>query len=124
MTPLGHRMIEDMRVRNLSPQTQKAYLLQGSLFARHFGSSPALLGPEEIRTYQLYLANHKKLAPASILLATAALRFLYKTTLQKPWSLPEVLPLPRQPQKLPEVLSPEQVQRSDSSPATSTASGW
>jgi len=106
MTPLRQRRIEDMRVRNLSPQTQKAYLLQGSLFARHFGSSPALLGPEEIRTYQLYLANHKKLAPASILLATAALRFLYKTTLQKPWSLPEVLPLPRQPQKLPEVLRP------------------
>jgi site-specific recombinase XerD len=104
-------MIEDMRVRNLSLQTQKAYVLQGSLFARHFGKSPALLGPEEIRTYQLYLANDKKLAPASILLATAALRFLYKTTLQKPWSLPEVLPLPRKPQKLPEVLSPEQVQR-------------
>jgi len=111
MTPLRQRMIEDMRVRNLSPQTQQAYLLQGSLFARHFGSSPALLGPEDIRTYQLYLANDKKLAPASILLATAALRFLYKTTLHKPWSLPEVLPLPRQPQKLPEVLSPEQVQR-------------
>jgi len=111
MTPLRQRMIEDMRVRNLSPRTQESYLLQVSLFARHFGKSPALLGPEDIRAYQLYLANDKKLAPASILLATAALRFLYKVTLQKPWSLPEVLPLPRQPQKLPEVLSPQQVQQ-------------
>ena len=111
MTPLRQRMIEDMRVRNLSPRTQETYLLQGSLFARHFGKSPALLGPEEIRSYQLYLTNVKKLAPASIQLATAALRFLYKITLHKPWSLPEVLPLPRKPHKLPEVLSPQQVQR-------------
>ena len=78
MTPLRQRMLEDMRVRNLSPRTQETYLLQVALFARHFRQSPDLLGPEEIRAYQLYLTNEKKLAPASILLATAALRFLYK----------------------------------------------
>ncbi len=111
MTPLRQRMIEDMRVRNLSPRTQEGYLLQVSLFARHFGKSPALLGPGDLRAYQLYLANEKKLAPASILLATAALRFLYKITLRQTWSMPEVLPLPRQPQTLPEVLSPGQVQQ-------------
>ena len=111
MTPLRQRMIEDMRIRNLSPRTQETYLLQISLFARYFRKSPDLLGPEEIRAYQLYLANEKKLATASLLLATAALRFLYKVTLHQPWSLPEVLPLPHKPQKLPVVLSPEQVQQ-------------
>ena len=49
MTNLRQRMTEDMQVRNLSPNTQASYLQQVSLFARHFGKSPALLGPEEIR---------------------------------------------------------------------------
>ena len=111
MTPLRQRMIEDMRMRNLSPRTQESYLLQVSLFARHFRRSPALLGPEELRAYQLYLVNEKHAAPATILLAVAALRFFYRVTLQKAWSLPHVLPLPRRPQKLPEVLSPQEVGR-------------
>ena len=52
-------------------------------FARHFGKSPEILGPEEIRTYQVYLTNEKKLAISSILIAICALRFLYKVTLKK-----------------------------------------
>jgi len=109
MTPLRKSMIEDMQVRNLSPNTRESYLQQVSLFARHFGKSPHLLGPEEIRSYQLYLTNEKKLATSSIHIATAALRFLYKVTLKKDWTLAEVIPLPRKPQKLPVVLSPEEV---------------
>lgn len=111
LTPLRQRMIEDMRMRNLSPRTQESYLLQVSLFARHFHRSPALLGPEKIRAYQLYLVNDKHAAPASVLLAMAALRFFYRVTMHKAWSLPHVLPLPRQSQKLPEVLSPQEVGR-------------
>ena len=53
----------------------------------------------------------RKLAPNSIVLAVAALRFLYQVTLEKKWTFPEVLPLPRKPQKLPVVLSPEEVCR-------------
>jgi hypothetical protein len=60
-------MTEDMQVRNLSPHTQTSYLQQVSLFARHFHKSPEQLGPEEIRTYQVYLTNEKKLAPGSVL---------------------------------------------------------
>ena len=69
MTPQRQRMIEDMQVRNLSPQTQACYVQQVSLFARHFKKSPEILGPEEIRSYQVYLTNEKKLAPGSILIA-------------------------------------------------------
>jgi len=100
-----------MQVRNLSPRTQESYVWQASLFARHCGKSPALLGPEEIRAYQLYLVNEKKLAANSILLATAALRFLHRVTLQKNWTWPQVLPLPRRPRQLPVILSPEEVVR-------------
>ena len=102
-------MTEDMQVRNLSPHTQDSYVQQVSLFARHFNKSPEVLGPEEIRSYQVYLTNEKKLAPSSILIAVAALRFLYKVTLHRDWAVEEIIPAPKKPQKLPIVLSPEEV---------------
>ena len=67
MTPLRQRMLEDMQIRNFSRNTQTSYLQQVSLFARHFRRSPEGLGPENIRTYQLFLTKEKKLAPGSIL---------------------------------------------------------
>jgi site-specific recombinase XerD len=109
MTSLRQRMIGDMQVRNPSPHTQASYVQQVSLFARHFHQSPEALGPEEIRTYQLYLTNERKLAPGSILQAVGALRFLYKVTLHKDWTVQDVIPAPKKPQTLPVVLSPEEV---------------
>ena len=109
MTPLRQRMIEDIQVRNISPHTQASYLQQVALFARHFHTPPERLGPEEIRAYQVYLTNDKKLAPGSILTAVAALRFLYKVTLKKDWRFDDIIPAPKRPQTLPVVLSPEEV---------------
>jgi integrase/recombinase XerD len=109
MTSLRQRMTEDMQLRNLALNTQTSYVQQVSLFARHFNKSPEALGPEEIRAYQVYLTNEKKLAPGSILIAVAALRFLYKVSLKKKWPFDEVIPAPKKPQKLPVVLSPEKV---------------
>ncbi len=83
MTSLRQRMTEDMQVRNLALNTQTSYLQQVSLFARHCNKSPEQLGPEHIRDYQVFLTNEKKLAPGSVLIAVAALRFLYKVTLHK-----------------------------------------
>jgi site-specific recombinase XerD len=102
-------MLEDMRVRNFSPHTQSTYALQVSLFARYFRKPPDQLGPEEIRSYQVYLTDQRKLAPGSILIAVAALRFLYKVTLHKDWTVEDIIPAPKKPQKLPIVLSPEEV---------------
>ena len=76
MTPLRQRMLEDMQVRNLSPNTQRAYIENVARFARYFGRSPAELGPEEIRTYQVSLIRERKLAPSSLEIAVGALRFL------------------------------------------------
>lgn len=109
MTKLRQRMTEDMQVRNLALNTQRVYLEQVSRFARHFNKSPEQLGPEEIRAYQVYLTNEKKLAPSSVLIAVAALRFLYKVSLKRKWPFDEVIPAPKKPQKLPIVLSPEEV---------------
>jgi site-specific recombinase XerD len=109
MTPLRQRMIEDMQVRNLALNTQRSYLEQVSRFARHFNKSPEQLGPEDIRAYQVYLTNEKKLAPGSVLIAVAALRFLYKVSLKRDWQFDDVIPAPKKPQKLPVVMSPEEV---------------
>jgi site-specific recombinase XerD len=102
-------MTEDMQVRNLSPCTQTSYVQQVFLFARHFDKSPEELGPEDIRACQVHLTNEKKLAPGSVLIAVAALRFLCKVSLKKDWTFAEVIPAPKKPQTLPIVLSPEEV---------------
>jgi integrase/recombinase XerD len=109
MTPLRQRMLEDMQVRNLSIHTQTAYTRHVAQFARHFDRSPERLSPEDIRTYQVYLTNEKKLSPRSIIAATAALRFLYTVTLQKDWNLARSVPLPKEPQSLPTILSRDEV---------------
>jgi integrase/recombinase XerD len=109
MTSLRQRMTEDMQVRNLALNTQMSYVQQVSLFARHFNKSPEQLGPDDIRAYQIYLTNEKKLAPGSVLIAVAALRFLYKVSLKRDWRFDDVIPAPKKPQRLPVVLSPEEV---------------
>ena len=59
MTSLRQRMIQDMQVRNLAIGTQDSYVRHVLLFARHFNKSPELLGPEQIRSYQIYLTNER-----------------------------------------------------------------
>src|SRR5262249_53303838 len=109
MTILRQRVTEDMQIRNLSPCTQATYLQQITQFACYFGKSPDLLGLEDIRAYLIYLTNERKLAPSSIHIAVGALRFFYKVTLKREWTFAEALPLPKKPQKLPIILSPEEV---------------
>ena len=109
MTSLRLRMMEDMQVRNLSRHTQDSYLLQVSQFARHFAKSPALLGPEDIHAYQVYLTNEKKLAPRSVQVTVAALRFLYRVTLGLDWDFDRIIPCPKAPKTLAVILSPEEV---------------
>jgi site-specific recombinase XerD len=108
VTPLRQRMIDDMVVRNLAVNTQECYLQQVRLFAQYFGKSPDQLGPEQIRTYQLYLAQEKQAAVGTRIIAVSALRFLYKVTLRREWAV-ELIPTPKKPQKLPIILSPAEV---------------
>jgi site-specific recombinase XerD len=98
-------MLEDMQIRNLAVNTQESYVQQISLFARYFNQSPERLGPGQIRTCQVYLTKEKKVATGSILIAISALRFLYKVTLKKDWTLEDIIPAPKKPQTLPVVRS-------------------
>lgn len=108
MTPLRKRMIEDMQLRNLSPETQRSYIHYIYGLARYYHTDPEQLSLEEIREYQLYLINVRRYSPESVNSFVAAARFLYNTTLETPW--PEgVLPRARVPKKLPVVLSPVEI---------------
>ena len=110
MTVLRQRMLDDMRIRNLAAETQTSYLRQVAKFARYYGQSPELLGPEDIRTYQLHLLDDRQLAPTSVAGTVAALRFLYQVTLKRDWAV-EALPMPKRGETLPVILSPEEVVR-------------
>jgi site-specific recombinase XerD len=103
-------MIEDMRVRNLSPNTQRAYVEHVARFARYFGKSPELLGPEDIRTYQVYLTRQKHASSSSLVQAVCALRFLFRLTLGKEWTI-RYIPTPKKEKKLPVVPSQDEVSR-------------
>ncbi len=111
MTPLRRRMIEDMQIRNLAPETQRAYLQHVSLFACHFGKSPQDLGPDEIRSYRIHLAVNRRLASSSISAAVSALRFVYIVTLRRAWTVEQDIPTCRQIRRLPVVLSQDEVAR-------------
>src|ERR1017187_8860507 len=104
MTALRQRMLEDLHIRNYAPSTVACYIRAVAAFAKHFRKSPDQLGPEEIRQYQLFLLNEKKVKLSTYIQAVAALRFFYRNTLNRKID-PERLPLPRYETKLPVILS-------------------
>jgi len=108
MTELRRRMLEELRLRNYSPNTIEVYLRCVANFAHHFRVSPDRLGPEHIREYQLFLVERKKVSWPVFNQTVCALRFFYHHTLHRDWMI-EHIPYPRHEQKLPVVLSPAEV---------------
>ena len=103
-------MSEDMEIRNLSPRTRREYLYNVARFARHFGKSPDLLGPDEIRLYQVYLLHDRHLSWSYYNQCICALRFFYQVTVEKEWIIRH-LPFPRKEKHLPVVLSMNELAR-------------
>jgi integrase/recombinase XerD len=108
MTPLRQRFQHDLQLRNYRPRTIQTYTEAVARFARHFGRSPEQLGPEEIRTYQLYLLHERHASWSSFNQVVCALRFLYRVTVPRPWAV-EQIPYGKKPKSLPAVLSREEV---------------
>jgi integrase/recombinase XerD len=109
MSPLRRRMIEDMTIRNLSRSTQQSYVYAVAKFSRHFNSPPDRLGMEEVRAYQLHLVG-QKYSWTHINQVACALRFFYGITLGQKEAFERIIS-GKEPEKLPPVLSSEEVVR-------------
>jgi len=110
MTSLRKRMIEEMELRNFAPKTIELYVGNVAMFARHFGKSPEQLGYEEVRQYLLYLVQEKKVAWSTYNQALAALRYLYRWVMKQGEFVQDIRG-PRREQRLPEVLSFNEIRR-------------
>jgi len=65
MTRLRKMMLEELQRRNYSEITTRKYLQYVTAFARHFGKSPDQLGANELRSYQAYLLQERKVTPGT-----------------------------------------------------------
>jgi integrase/recombinase XerD len=110
MTSLRQRMLEELRLRNLSEQTTRLYIGSVKRFSQYFRQSPDQLGPEQIREFLLHLIDDRKSAPSTIQLYRSALRFLYVTMLKRSWFEQDVVRIKKR-LKLPTVLSAEEITR-------------
>jgi len=109
ISPLRQRMIDDMTLRKLAPKTQAGYLRAVIKFTLFFGRSPDLASPEDLRTFQLQQVE-QGVSSTTINATITGLRFLFDVTLERPSALKRMSRV-RQPQKLPQVLSVDEVAR-------------
>ena len=109
MTPLRRRMIEDMKLKNLSTRTINTYVSRVSNFARHFGRSPEHLGRDDVRAYLLLLIQEKKVSWSvynQTLAAPAVPLRGHPRSQETSWNASRS---PSKPKRLPVVLSPDEV---------------
>jgi integrase/recombinase XerD len=109
ISALRRRMIEDMKVRNLSSVTQRCYVHAVAKFAQYFKRSPDRLGLTEVRAYQIHLVSAGK-SWDGFNVAVSALRFFYGVTLGRS-AMVERIPYARKRQQLPAILSADEVVR-------------
>jgi integrase/recombinase XerD len=109
ISPLRQRMIDDMRMRKLSPKTQSHYLRAVRQFAGYLGHSPDIATVEDLRRYQLHLVDHG-ISPVSLNAAITGLKFFFDITLDRAELMAKMQPV-RVPRTLPVVLSREEVAR-------------
>ncbi len=107
ISPLRQRMIDDMTARRFTEDTQRDYVRNVRNFAAFLGRSPDTATSDDLRRYQLHMAQQQIGAP-TINAAIAALRFFFNVTLERP-DLVRPLRTVTEPRKAPIVLSPEEV---------------
>jgi integrase/recombinase XerD len=109
VSPLRQRMLEDMAARKLNPHTQRSHISSCKRFAAWLKRSPDTATPDDVRRFQLRLIE----GGASICNRNrimTGVRFLFRVTLRRHDLAAEVWHI-KEPQKLPPVLSPEEVKR-------------
>ena len=110
MTPLRQRMLDALQLRGMADRTQEAYIEAVAHLARHYARSPDKLSAEEVQRYLLHLLRERKLARSSVNQYGCAYRFFYGTVLGLDGQAFQI-PLAAAPQRLPEILSREELVR-------------
>lgn len=108
MSELRQRMIEDMQLANMSPETIRSYVSAIRQMTAHFMEPPDRLSQEQVRKYILYLTTVRKLAQMTLRVKLAAIKFFYGKTLDLDWPVLEIAKA-RPGRKLPDVLSRREV---------------
>lgn len=108
MHPLRKQMDDDMVLRGMAVRTRESYLKAVAGLAKHYHRALDQISEAEVQQYLLYLLTVRKLAWNSCNIVTHGLKFFYHHTLRRP-ELDFVIPSARQPQKLPQILSREEV---------------
>ena len=109
ITPLRQRMIEDMNSRKLGIHSQRSHIHSCKRFAAFLQHSPETATAEDLRQFQLHLAESGTSIGNRNRIMTGV-RFLYRVTLRRPDLAAEIFHL-REPQKIPLVMSPEEARR-------------
>ncbi|NUZ07709.1 tyrosine-type recombinase/integrase [Piscinibacter koreensis] len=107
VTPLRQRMLDDMRMRKLEPRTQQAYVRAVRRLAAFLKRSPDTATVEDLRAFQLHLVDSGT-SPITLNATLTALKFFFDVTVRSP-NLMVGMQSVRLPQKLPVVLSREEV---------------
>jgi site-specific recombinase XerD len=103
-------MLEELQRRNFAPTTVRSYLYAVERFARHFKCRPDRLNQTHLRSYQAHLLRTGQLQPKTVRLHVSALRFFFVKTLRRRYLLDDT-PYPKAPQRLPSILSVEEMAR-------------
>jgi len=109
ISPLRQRMIDDMRMRKLEPKTRTSYLRAVRKLAAFLQRSPDTATVEDLRRFQLYLVDQGT-SPITINATIVGLKFFFDITLGR-HELMARMQTVRVPQKLPVVLSRDEVAR-------------
>ena len=109
VSPLRQRMIEDMSLRNLAPRTQEYYIRSCKKLAAFLRRSPDTATAEDIRLFQLHLAE-RGVSICTRNRTMTGVAFLFRVTLRHP-EIADQIEYIAEPQKIPVVLSPEEVRR-------------
>jgi len=102
------RMIDEMQRQGYAKKTIQEYSGSVRRLATHFGCCPSKLTQEQLRQYQVYLAQRKDISTSYYNSTVTAMRFLYLKTLGRDWSV-ERLPYGKREHRLPVVLSRQEV---------------
>lgn len=110
MSELRERMIRDMQLRRLSERTQETYLLGVRNLAKHYMRSPDQITDREVQDFLLHMLNERHLSWSTCNIHVSALKFFYGTTLGRT-STSLAIPPRRTEQRLPEILSEQELKR-------------